>query len=112
MFTHRHYFFIVFLFIFILSLINFKFLVFFYSIPILCSYLLTGLVNSVGHTCGYRNFNTPDNSYNNILIHILSFGGGMHNNHHAFPNKYDYSALRWFEIDPAAILIKYVFEKK
>lgn len=46
----------------------------------------TWAVNSIGHMWGYRNYPTPDDSRNSLLIGILSGGEGWHNNHHADPN--------------------------
>jgi stearoyl-CoA desaturase (Delta-9 desaturase) len=43
-------------------------------------------VNSVCHSLGSRDFETRDSSRNNLLVSLLSFGEGWHNNHHAFPS--------------------------
>jgi stearoyl-CoA desaturase (delta-9 desaturase) len=43
-------------------------------------------VNSVCHCLGSRSFHTRDSSRNNLLVALLSFGEGWHNNHHAFPS--------------------------
>jgi stearoyl-CoA desaturase (delta-9 desaturase) len=43
-------------------------------------------VNSVCHSIGSRDFETRDSSRNNLLVALLSFGEGWHNNHHAFPS--------------------------
>jgi stearoyl-CoA desaturase (delta-9 desaturase) len=43
-------------------------------------------VNSVCHSLGSRSFQTRDSSRNNLLVSLLSFGEGWHNNHHAFPS--------------------------
>jgi stearoyl-CoA desaturase (Delta-9 desaturase) len=43
-------------------------------------------VNSVCHRLGSRDFDTRDSSRNNLLVSLLSFGEGWHNNHHAFPS--------------------------
>ena len=45
----------------------------------------TFLVNSVNHLWGYRNYETADNSRNNVWIALLVCGEGWHNNHHAEP---------------------------
>lgn len=58
----------------------------------------TFAVNSVTHVWGSRPFETADESRNNLLIGVLAFGEGWHNNHHAFP----YSArhgFRWWQPD-------------
>ena len=37
------------------------------------------------HVWGYRNYETGENSRNNILVGLSSNGEGWHNNHHADP---------------------------
>ena len=41
--------------------------------------------NALAHSHGARAFNTADNSRNNFLLAMTTFGEGWHNNHHAFP---------------------------
>lgn len=64
----------------------------------------TWLVNSLGHTRGYRNYSTPDDSTNNFLVAAFSFGEGWHNNHHADQRSARHGH-RWFEIDLTFALI-------
>jgi stearoyl-CoA desaturase (delta-9 desaturase) len=56
---------------------------------------ITWSVNSVTHVWGYRNYDTDENSKNNILIGILSNGEGWHNNHHAQPRSAAHGHKRW-----------------
>jgi len=75
-----------------------------------------------GHTRipgGYRNFNTPDNSYNNLLLHyvsLLMFPTILQNNHHG--QKYTLekgSGLHWYEYDVSkhiARFLKLIIGKK
>ena len=58
----------------------------------------TWLVNSATHLWGTRRFETTDDSTNNWLIALLTFGEGWHNNHHAFPTAARHG-LKWYEID-------------
>jgi len=58
----------------------------------------TWLVNSATHMWGSRRFATADDSRNNMLIALLSFGEGWHNNHHAHPTSARHG-LKWWEID-------------
>jgi stearoyl-CoA desaturase (delta-9 desaturase) len=46
---------------------------------------MTWSVNSICHTFGKRPYDTSDESRNNWLIALPTFGEGWHNNHHAFP---------------------------
>jgi stearoyl-CoA desaturase (delta-9 desaturase) len=52
-------------------------------------------VNSVGHLWGYRTFDTPDDSRNNVVIGLLAGGEGWHNNHHADPRSAAHGRRWW-----------------
>jgi len=58
-----------------------------------------GVVNSLGHAMGGRNFDTDDNSRNNHLAAWLIFGEGYQNNHHQYPASARFSYRRT-EVDP------------
>ena len=58
----------------------------------------TWLVNSATHIWGSQRWATGDDSTNNFLIALLTFGEGWHNNHHAHPNSARHG-LRWWQID-------------
>ncbi len=58
----------------------------------------TWLVNSATHIWGSQRWATGDDSTNNFLIALLTFGEGWHNNHHAHPSSARHG-LRWWEID-------------
>jgi stearoyl-CoA desaturase (delta-9 desaturase) len=47
---------------------------------------------------GSRRFTTRDDSRNNVLVALLTFGEGWHNNHHAHPTSARHG-LAWYEID-------------
>jgi stearoyl-CoA desaturase (delta-9 desaturase) len=65
---------------------------------------ITWSVNSVTHLWGYRNFNTADDSRNNLLVGLVSNGEGWHNNHHAQPRSAAHG-MRWWELDVSYITI-------
>ena len=58
----------------------------------------TFVINSLAHRWGSRRYDIPDQSRNNPLLALLTFGEGWHNNHHRYP-----SAARqgfyWWELD-------------
>jgi stearoyl-CoA desaturase (delta-9 desaturase) len=56
------------------------------------------MVNSVTHIWGSRRFETRDDSRNNWVVALLSFGEGWHNNHHAHPVSARHG-LAWYEVD-------------
>lgn len=110
-FLHRHYFSVVLGFMVLLSLISFKALIIAYSIPIVYVFHMSGLVNIVCHQYGYRNFDTRDKSTNNLWVNIVTLGGGLHNNHHAFPSDVRLSH-RWYEWDPSGTFALRVLSRK
>jgi stearoyl-CoA desaturase (delta-9 desaturase) len=64
---------------------------------------LNGAVNAVGHTSGARP--QANSATNGRLLALLTWGEGMHNNHHAAPTAARFS-FRSFEIDPAWFFIR------
>ena len=63
-----------------------------------------GVVNGLGHWCGYRNFETADTSANLVPWGLIVGGEELHNNHHAFPSSAKFSQRR-FEFDGGWMLI-------
>jgi stearoyl-CoA desaturase (delta-9 desaturase) len=66
---------------------------------------LTWSVNSVTHIWGYRNYETPDGSRNNVMVALLVSGEGWHNNHHADPNSAR-QGHKWWELDLVWLMIR------
>jgi stearoyl-CoA desaturase (delta-9 desaturase) len=52
----------------------------------------------LGHSIGYRNYNSKDNSHNYFPFGLMAGGDEFHNNHHYSPGNPKYSQ-RWFEFD-------------
>lgn len=63
-------------------------------------------------SCGYRNFDTKDNSVNVLLLGLFAFGQGWHNNHHQHPRRYDFGGERWFEIDVCRWIVRLIDSRK
>ena len=61
-------------------------------------YHVTYLVNSATHLVGARRYETKDDSRNSLIIALLTFGEGWHNNHHYYPNS-TRQGFFWWEID-------------
>jgi stearoyl-CoA desaturase (delta-9 desaturase) len=55
-------------------------------------------VNYFCHCRGARRFATRDESTNNALVAMLTYGEGWHNNHHRFPRSAR-AGLQWWEVD-------------
>jgi stearoyl-CoA desaturase (delta-9 desaturase) len=61
-------------------------------------YHITFSINSVAHRWGTRRFATSDESRNNALFALPTFGEGWHNNHHHYPASVR-QGFYWWEID-------------
>jgi len=66
---------------------------------------ITWSVNSLTHVWGYRNYETTDNSRNNVLVGLWSNGEGWHNNHHA-DQRAAAHGHRWWEFDLTWLTIR------
>ncbi len=68
---------------------------------------ITWSVNSVTHLWGYRNYETDEQSRNNVFVGLISNGEGWHNNHHADPRSAAHGH-RWWEIDVTYLTIQFL----
>ncbi len=66
---------------------------------------ITWSVNAFSHVHGYRNYDTPDNSKNNVVLGILAHGDGWHNNHHARQKAANHGH-KWWEVDLSYFVIR------
>lgn len=67
--------------------------------------IMAAIAGHVKIPFGYRNFDTPDTSHNNLLFHYLALGlmpSMLQNNHHGS----DKNSHKWFEFDTAGVVIK------
>jgi stearoyl-CoA desaturase (delta-9 desaturase) len=62
-------------------------------------------INSVAHRFGSRRFDTSDDSRNNWVLALITFGEGWHNNHHHFPGAAR-QGFRWWEFDVTYYLLR------
>jgi len=91
-FIHNHYYKIWAALTAVTLLIDWRVTVFLLAIPSWIYHVeLNVFVNWIGHTHGYRNFDTEDRSKNNGWVHLWTLGEGLHNNHHANANCYDFA---------------------
>jgi stearoyl-CoA desaturase (delta-9 desaturase) len=68
-------------------------------------YHVTFSINSFAHRVGWRAFDTDDESRNNALLSVLTFGEGWHNNHHAYPSSVR-QGFRWWQVDLSYYLLR------
>ena len=76
-----------------------------FLVPTVFLYHATFAVNSISHLFGKKRFDTGDESRNNGLVALLTFGEGWHNNHHFFPGSARQGFFRG-EIDITYYLLK------
>ncbi len=65
----------------------------------------TVTINSFAHRFGSRRFATRDDSRNNWILALITFGEGWHNNHHHFPGSAR-QGFRWWEVDATWYVLK------
>ena len=76
----------------------------FFCSTVLC-YHATYTINSLAHVFGRRRYATDDDSRNNALLALVTFGEGWHNNHHHYPNAAR-QGFYWWEIDLTYYLLR------
>jgi stearoyl-CoA desaturase (delta-9 desaturase) len=111
-FLHRYYFAIIIAYSILLFIIGgFYLMIFFHWTPAAITAIMSNVVNYVGHKPnwwgGYRSYNLNDQSSNNWLWAIPSWGESWHNNHHRFPKDYTFKK-QWWEIDLSGLIIKFI----
>jgi len=112
MFLHQYYFAVIAawsLFLFLVG--GLHLMIFLHWFPMIISGVMSNIVNYIGHSPtwwgGYRRYITNDNSVNNLIWAIPSWGETLHNNHHNRP----YSAIhseKWYEVDIGGFIVKLI----
>lgn len=76
-----------------------------FCISTVVTYHVTFCINSVAHRSGSRPYETNDDSRNNLLLALLTFGEGWHNNHHRYQSSVR-QGFRWWEIDLSYYILR------
>lgn len=111
-FLHRYYFLILAAWSTVLFLLGgFYLMIFLHWAPAVITVLMSNIVNYIGHKPTWigasRRYNLSDQSTNNWLWAIPSWGETWHNNHHRYPKKFN-CGERWWEIDIASYVIRLI----
>jgi stearoyl-CoA desaturase (delta-9 desaturase) len=111
-FLHRYYFGIIIAWSVMLYLIGgFYLMIFLHWTPALLTAVMSNVVNYIGHKPswlgGFRRYNLNDQSTNNWVWAIPSWGETWHNNHHRHPKKFS-CGEKWWEIDISAYIIRLI----
>lgn len=102
MFLHNHQYKVFWLTFLIICLVSWQFALGVFVPASLLSHHQDNLVNVLGHINGptsYRNFDTKDNSVNEVITGLLIWGQGWHNNHHRNAGNSDFGGVNWWEFD-------------
>jgi fatty-acid desaturase len=111
LFIHKWYMLLLLPIVIAIGLTNLEFLYWAWIVPVMLIQISTSNFNYFGHIYGYRNYETKDQSRNNIWLWPIIFGEAWHNNHHGDAKNYSTKYKTW-EIDPLTWLIKLVEVKK
>lgn len=97
-----------------MALIDWQLAFVLFWIPGAIGTLQDNTVNVYGHykgLFGYRNYETKDQSQNNVWLGWFGWGQGWHNNHHQHPANYDFgsgTSGRWWEYDPCRLFLPFL----
>ncbi len=69
------------------------------------TYHATFSINSLAHLFGRRRYVTSDTSRNSLLLALITFGEGWHNNHHYYQSSANMGFF-WWEIDVSYTILK------
>ena len=76
-----------------------------FCVSTVVTYHITFSINSFAHRLGSRRYETKDDSRNNLLLSLLTFGEGWHNNHHRYPGSVR-QGFFWHEVDLSFYLLR------
>ena len=65
----------------------------------------TFTINSLCHVFGRKRFETRDDSKNSLILALITFGEGWHNNHHYYPGSAR-QGFYWWELDLSYLSLK------
>jgi stearoyl-CoA desaturase (Delta-9 desaturase) len=76
-----------------------------FFVPVVVAWHVTFSINSVAHVLGSRRYATTDDSRNNFLLAVLTFGEGWHNNHHYYASTANQGWF-WWEVDVSYAVLR------
>ena len=110
-FLHKNYFLIHLVYATILYLISPHLVITLYLAPAALVWEAGSIINTVCHAWGYKNYDINDDSKNNTFVALLTFGEGLHNNHHAKQKDFSFKK-KPNEIDIAGLFIPFLTKKQ
>jgi len=110
LFIHKWYILLLLPIIIAVGIVDLQFLYWAWIVPAMLIQLSTSNFNYFGHTHGYRNYETKEQSRNNAWLWPIILGEAWHNNHHGDAGNYS-TRQKFWEIDPLSWVIKLVRSK-
>lgn len=109
---HKHYFKFIAAIMIVWTLIDPMLLVWCFAFPAMLSFHGAAAIGVIPHYrwAGYKVADSDDDSVNSPLASLLSLGEGWHNYHHSNSSDHRHGH-KWWEFDPAAIIIERFFIK-
>jgi stearoyl-CoA desaturase (delta-9 desaturase) len=107
-FIHRHYYLIILTYGAVWATLGLEYFYYGFVYPMVLTMIAGHLVNWYTHSnfiSNYRLHETKDNSQNNVIIGVLTWGEGFHNTHHRHPGRVNFS-IRWWELDATFLFAK------
>lgn len=111
-FFHYYYFLIILLYAGALSLVSFEWLIYGYCLPACMCFHGASLIVTLGHSSHEKSERTGDYSRNSVLLHWLTWGEGLHYQHHRRPSQSYFSDQPWYFLDLPGLTIKYLLKSK
>lgn len=105
-FFHDHYFKIIGAYIILLALINPVLVFWLWALPGALTFFSLQVTGVLGHMVGYRDYDIDDESRNNHILNIFTFGESYQNTHHN-----DTTQIILGKYDLVGYTIKHVFAK-
>jgi stearoyl-CoA desaturase (delta-9 desaturase) len=104
---NKYYMILVLAWVILLTLIDPWLLYFGWILPVALTQLILNSFIYFGHSVGYTNYDSTNDSKNLWPFGLLFWGEGWHNNHHKYPGRWS-NQHKWWEIDPIAWVIRII----
>lgn len=103
---HDNYFKIIFSYVVLLMIINPVLVIWMWALPGAMTFFSLQVTGVLGHMVGYRDYDTNDDSRNNHILNIFTFGESYQNTHHQ-----NQKQIVIGPCDLVGYTIKYIFSK-
>lgn len=107
LFIHKWYMLLLLPIVIFIGILDLQLLYWLWIVPATLIQLSTSNFNYFGHTAGYRNYDTKDQSRNNPWLWPIILGESWHNNHHGDAKNFS-TRHKFWEVDPLTWIINLI----